>query len=86
MYKPEICENVLLFFNVTCYIVEDLLQTVPSMLKLEKFQSQGFILLFSTFDDVLLLDADNIAHRPPEDFMNVEPYTSKGLVTWPDYV
>ena len=86
VYEPEICENILPNLNARCYILEDILGAVSMQVTITKYQLKPFALLFSTFDDVLVLDADNLAVQAPEDFMKAEPYTSTGLVTWPDYV
>jgi alpha 1,2-mannosyltransferase len=55
-------------------------------LTLGKYQFKVFALIFSSFQEILFLDADVIpVHNP--DFLfdaTTEPYASHGLVTWPD--
>ena len=86
VYEPELCQNVLAGLNATCYIMEDILGNAHTKITLSKYQLKPFALLFSTFDNILLLDADNLAVQPPESWINAEPFTSAGLVAWPDYV
>ena len=49
------------------------------------YQIKAFALLFSHFEDILWIDADNIAISPPEALFDTEVFREKGLVTWPDY-
>ena len=86
VYEPEVCENILPSLNAECYILEDILGAVPTKLSITKYQLKPFAVLFSTFDDVVVLDADNLAVQPSEELLKAEPYISAGLVTWPDYV
>jgi len=48
---------------------------------MSKYQLKPLAILFSSFEDVLLMDADNLAVQPPEDFMRADPFTSTGLIT-----
>ena len=85
-YEKEICEIVLPPMNATCMILSEVLEAVPQRLKMSRYQLKALALAFSSFDDVLLLDADNLPVEQPEDFLNSEPFLSKGFVSWPDYV
>ncbi|CAI5010704.1 CGH_1_HP_G0084110.mRNA.1.CDS.1 [Saccharomyces cerevisiae] len=38
-----------------------------------------------TFENLLLLDADNFPIKPLDNIFNEEPYVSTGLVMWPDF-
>jgi len=54
--------------------------------KISHYQYKALALLFSSFEEVLLLDSDSMALVAPEkDLFNSEPYTSAGLVVWPDF-
>lgn len=85
-YEKEICEIVLPPMNATCMIFSEILEAVPHRLKMSRYQLKALALGFSSFDDVLLLDADNLPVEQPENLLNSEPYLSKGFVSWPDYV
>lgn len=85
-YEKEICEIVLPPMNATCMILSEVLEAVPEKLQMSRYQLKALALAFSSFDDVLLLDADNLPVEQPESLLNAEPFSSKGLVSWPDYV
>ena len=85
-YEKEVCEIVLPPMNATCMILSEVLEAVPERLKWSRYQLKALALALSSFDDVLLLDADNIPLEQPEHFLNSEPFLSKGFVSWPDYV
>ena len=85
-YEKEICEIVLPPMNATCMVLSDVLGAVPEKLEMSRYQLKALALVFSSFEDVLLLDADNIPIEQPEHILNSEPFSSTGFVSWPDYV
>ena len=85
-YEKEICEIVLPPMNATCMVLSEVLEAVPLKLEWTRYQLKALALAFSTFEDVLLLDADNLPLERPEHLLNAEPFSSKGFVSWPDYV
>lgn len=85
-YEKEICEIVLPPMNATCMILSDVLEAVPEKLEMFRYQLKSLALALSSFEDVLLLDADNIPIEQPEHLLNSEPFSSTGFVSWPDYV
>ncbi|KPM44212.1 hypothetical protein AK830_g2350 [Neonectria ditissima] len=83
------CDESLSKLQVRCLNMDDYLRlpenasvTTP---KLAKFQFKSFAILFSSFQEVLFLDADAFPIRQPDYLFEVEPYKSLGLVTWPDF-
>ncbi len=48
------------------------------------FQIKPFALLHTRFDEVLLLDADNLPLRDPEPLFDSAPYREAGALFWPD--
>lgn len=86
VYEPEICEAVLPKLNATCKVMTEILDTGPTKVEISRYQLKAFAMLLSSFDEVLLLDADNIALEAPENLMAEEPFVRKGFVSWPDYV
>jgi len=84
-YDEDICENVLPRLGAECLIMEKLWKTTPTLPKLKKYQFKVFALLFSTFQEILFLDADCWPIRRPDYLFAAEPYRSHGLVTWPDF-
>ena len=85
-YERGICDTVLPSLNATCYVFSDILDTGSVQVTLGSFQFKVFAVLFSSFDEVLLMDTDNLALQRPEDLMAADPFSTTGLVTWPDYV
>jgi len=55
------------------------------MPKLKKYQFKVFAIIFSSFQEVLFLDADCWPIHKPDYLFDAEPYRSHGLVTWPDF-
>lgn len=80
-----LCNELLPSLNARCVILDDLLKPGKHGIKLEKYQYKIFSILFSSFEQVLLLDADNFPVTDPEYVFYAEPFTSSGLVTWPDF-
>ncbi|KAK0918373.1 hypothetical protein LTR91_008613 [Friedmanniomyces endolithicus] len=44
-----------------------------------------FTMLFSSFEEVIFIDADNMALQPPELLFETEVYKSTGVLLWNDY-
>ena len=86
VYENDVCERILPSLNATCFLMSDVLDEVPQKLPITKYQLKVFAMLFSPFDEVLMLDADNLAIEQPDHLLNSEPFTSMGFVSWPDYV
>lgn len=89
VHEKRVCNSSLAQLKVQCLNLDTFLNlpnpsnwTTP---KLERFQFKVFSIIFSSFQDVLFLDADAFPIRKPDYLFDVEPYTSHGLVTWPDF-
>ena len=85
-YEKELCVDVLPPLNATCMILSEILEAVPEKLEMSRYQLKALALAFSSFEDVLLLDADNIPLEQPEHLLSSDPFSSTGFVSWPDYV
>ena len=86
-YDKTICDNVLPSMNARCMLLTDVFDfvDVPNrQMEVVRYQYKVLALIFSTFDDLLFLDADNFPVRDPEYLFDSQPYLSTGLVTWPD--
>ena len=83
-YEPEICESILPALNAECFVIESYLRK-KSPVKITHYQLKVMAILFSSFKEVVFLDADCIPLRDPQELLDSEPYKTKGLVTWPDY-
>lgn len=88
-YNPVLCEQYLPKLNASCKIMTDFTShggRGTAAMKISHYQYKALALLFSSFEEVLLLDSDSMALLAPETHLfNSEPYTSSGLVIWPDF-
>lgn len=84
-YESQICDVVLPSLNARCIILSDLLQNTPHTFTIKTYQLKIFAMLFSSFESLLFLDADNFPIHPPEELFDTEPFTTHQLVLWPDY-
>jgi alpha 1,2-mannosyltransferase len=84
-YDIQTCEVILPELGARCLVLADIWQTTPQLGALLKYQFKVFALLFSSFQDILFLDADAFPAHKPDALLDVEPYKSTGLVTWPDF-
>ncbi|QSS61946.1 hypothetical protein I7I51_04123 [Histoplasma capsulatum] len=49
------------------------------------YQLKIFAMLFSSFEEIVWLDADCFPLHKPEEHLNSNPYKMTGMVTWPDF-
>ena len=85
-YEPQLCEKLLPGLNAKCYVLPRRLPFIRKFSKLfGGYQYKSLALLTSSFENVLLLDADNIAVANPDSLFKSEPFKSYGMVLWPDY-
>ncbi|KAE8350682.1 mannosyltransferase putative-domain-containing protein [Aspergillus coremiiformis] len=80
-YEKRICEDVLPDMGARCLILSD----VVGKDVIQHYQLKVFAVLFSSFEEVVWMDADCFPLDKPEILLNHEPFTSTGLVTWPDF-
>ncbi|CAK7203669.1 mannosyltransferase [Sporothrix eucalyptigena] len=84
-YDPHLCEKVLPALGTECHIMQRFWETTPAMPPLEKFQFKVFSILLSSFQEVLFFDADCWPIHNPDYLFETAPFTTHGLVTWPDF-
>lgn len=87
-YEKEFCEVTLPKLNAKCLKMYEILDL--EVIKKSNFEIKGFMLkslaiLLSNFENILLLDADNVPYLNPDILFVTEPFLSYGLVVWPDY-
>ena len=83
-YEPEICERVLPALNAECLVLsEHLSKSNPFKVTPHLFKVLAITL--SKFQKVLYLDSDCFPLRDPAELFSTKPFTSTGLLTWPDY-
>lgn len=82
-YEGYICDIVLPSLNARCIVLSRILIAAPA--RIQKYQFKPFAMLFSSFEEILFLDADAFPLEKPEHLFTTEPFLSKGMVTWPDF-
>lgn len=82
-YEGYICDTVLPSLNARCIVLSLILIAAPA--RIQKYQFKPFAMLFSSFEEILFLDADAFPLEKPEHLFTTEPFLSKGMVTWPDF-
>lgn len=94
-WEPELCDNYLPKLGAKCFIITDFLDTGKAVersasdktaFQVTHYQLKSLAMLFCSFAEVLYLDSDSIPLvDPATDLFMSEPYTSTGLVIWPDF-
>lgn len=85
-YENHLCEKVLPQYNAKCVVLSELLgSTKHKGVEIEHYQFRTFAVLFSSFEEVVWMDADCFPLYKVEDLLDSEPFTSTGLITWPDF-
>ncbi|CAI7582728.1 unnamed protein product [Penicillium palitans] len=82
-YEGYICDVVLPSLNARCVVLSRILIAAPA--RIQKYQFKPFAMLFSSFEEILFLDADAFPLEKPEHLFTTEPFLSNGMVTWPDF-
>ncbi|CCK72495.1 alpha-mannosyltransferase KNAG_0K01300 [Huiozyma naganishii CBS 8797] len=84
--ETEFCETALPELNAQCIFIDRILPS--AMIKtfhFKGYQFKSLALVSSSFENVLLLDADNYPVRRLDDIFKQEPFKSTGLILWPDF-
>ncbi|KAL4877716.1 mannosyltransferase putative-domain-containing protein [Aspergillus karnatakaensis] len=84
-YEPHICDVVLPSLDARCVVLSHIFDTAPRVMKIEKYQFKLFAMLFSSFEEILFIDADSFPIMQPESLFTNEPFKSTNMVTWPDF-
>lgn len=86
-YELELCSRVFPAMNAKCILLPAALYGDDDHLDLtfKGYQYKSLAILLSSFENVLLMDSDNLPTYSPEHLFNSEPFLSSGLVVWPDF-
>ena len=84
-YEEEICNVVLPGLNAKCIILSDIVDAIPHSVEISHYQLKIFAILFSTYEEVIFLDADSLPLHDPETLLKSHPFRETGMVTWPDF-
>jgi alpha 1,2-mannosyltransferase len=81
-FEDKLCKDYLPKLGAECLILSDFIQGF----EVTHYQLKSLAMLLSSFEHVLYLDSDSIPLLNPEtELFATEPYTSTGLVIWPDF-
>ena len=84
--EAAFCDELLPQYNAKCIYIDDILsRDMIDKFEFKGYQFKSLALLASSFENVLFLDADNFPIKPLDDIFDKEPFTSTGLVLWPDF-
>ncbi|CCE62606.1 hypothetical protein TPHA_0C04560 [Tetrapisispora phaffii CBS 4417] len=82
----EFCQQLLPEDNAKCIYLSDILPSQDiKKYEFKRYQYKSLAILASSFDDLLLIDADNFPIKNLDGIFDNEPYTSTGLILWPDF-
>lgn len=84
-FEESICNVVLPQLNARCLILTDIVDAIPHSIGIVGYQLKTFAILFSTFEEVLFLDADSFPLHDPDILMDAEPFRKSGMIMWPDF-
>ncbi|BCS17884.1 alpha-mannosyltransferase [Aspergillus puulaauensis] len=84
-YEPYICDVVLPSLDAQCVVLSHIFNAAPKIMEIESYQFKLFAMLFSSFEEILFLDADSFPIIQPESLFTNEPFRSRNMVTWPDF-
>lgn len=80
------CNTWLPKYNAKCIYITDILsEKMIESFTFEGYQFKSLALITSSFEDILLLDADNIPLQPLDKIFDSDIYKSAGLILWPDF-
>jgi alpha 1,2-mannosyltransferase len=79
-YDADLCEKVLPTLNARCRVLTHVLSAANNV-KISSYQFKIFALLFSSFEDNLFIDADNLVINDPLPMLTNEPFASTGMVS-----
>ncbi|KAH3681794.1 hypothetical protein WICPIJ_007233 [Wickerhamomyces pijperi] len=85
-YEYDLCEKLLPSLNAKCILLPEVLgEDLMNTMSFSGYQYKSLAILASSFNNLLLLDSDNVLLTDPERYFKNEPFKSTGMVTWPDY-
>ncbi|QSS55023.1 alpha-1,2 mannosyltransferase [Histoplasma capsulatum var. duboisii H88] len=83
-YDDIVCGVILPGLNANCIVMSDILGVNPNY-NVARYWLKSFAMLFSSFEQILWLDADCFPLHDAIEIFQSEPFTEIGLVTWPDF-
>ncbi|RKP31909.1 nucleotide-diphospho-sugar transferase, partial [Metschnikowia bicuspidata] len=91
-FEVDMCISVFPSLNARCIYMPTVLfkddqsrYGPKTKLAFKGYQYKSLAILLSSFENLLLLDGDNVVITSPQNILTLEPFKSTGLVLWPDY-
>ncbi|MCJ1237222.1 hypothetical protein MMC14_005207 [Varicellaria rhodocarpa] len=84
-YEKEICDTVLPELNAKCIVLSEIIGAIPHSVDIVQYQLKIFAMIFSSFQEILFLDADSFPLQDPKVLFKSELFREIGMITWPDY-
>lgn len=84
-YEEHICTVVLPALNARCIILSDILESAQRTVRITRYQFKVFAMIFSSFENILFLDADSFPVQNPEHLFTSQLFREHGFITWPDF-
>lgn len=88
-YEYGLCSKILPTMNARCIFLPAALYgnnaDAAKRFTFGGFQYKSLAILVLSFENVLLLDSDNMPTYAPDHLFKKEPFKSKGLIVWPDF-
>lgn len=85
-YELNICQEVFPHYNAKCIYLPKLVgEKIYNEHDFKGYQYKSLALALSSFENVLLLDADNTPLKDPELLFSSNPFKDHGMVLWPDF-
>ncbi|KAK6459464.1 type II Golgi membrane protein [Scheffersomyces xylosifermentans] len=86
--EQEFCNVILPKLKASCIVLNEVLGDevmAKWQKKIANYQFKSLSLLVSSFEQILLLDSDNIILSNPDSIFESNLFKKYGMITWPDY-
>lgn len=92
-FEPHLCTKVFPDLGAKCIYLPNELHSgeqhqdnsIYDNFEFKGYQYKALGILLSSFENVLLLDSDNIPVHRPDKLFTKKPFTNKGFIVWPDF-
>lgn len=82
-YSVDLCDRIFPVFGAKCILMSNYINT--KKIKIRGYQLKSMALLLTSFENVLMMDSDNLPLKNPDYLFINEPFISKPLIIWPDF-
>lgn len=92
-FEPHLCKKVFPDLGAKCIYLPNELNSgethkdnsIYDNFEFKGYQYKALAILLSSFENVLLLDSDNIPVHRPDKLFTKNPFLDKGFIVWPDF-